>query len=280
MGEGSSGLFHGSPFQTNDSRPLFFEFKRMSEKNKAFDEWVQEQIDKGILERPDDETNADKLWTTEPLFSAYKKGVLRGYLDVHKKDLAEKFGVGALTQEEFLAQAFINPVYMNRVNLLFTRAYEDLKNITRDMANQMSRTMARGMADGLGLNVIARNLRRDVDNIGWRRSILFARTEVMSAHAEGQLDSFESFGNIGVSVEAEILTAGDERVCERCSLIAFVVLSIEEARGLLPLHVCCRCIWIPSNIGEEQTSQKRGPARENALRQALGSEKYEYHFKK
>jgi len=70
------------------------------------------------------------------------------------------------------------------------------------------------------------------------------------AHAEGQLDSFEDLNVEEVGVMAEWSTVGDDRVCELCEDLEGAIMTIDEARGLIPRHPNCRCAWIPANVGE------------------------------
>jgi hypothetical protein len=44
----------------------------------------------------------------------------------------------------------------------------------------------------------------------------------------------------------KIETAGDDRVCKICLAAAEDTYTLDEARGLLPLHPRCRCAWQPS----------------------------------
>lgn len=43
---------------------------------------------------------------------------------------------------------FNAPFYLERVGLVYTRTYTDLKGITDTMASQISRVLAQGMAEG------------------------------------------------------------------------------------------------------------------------------------
>ena len=81
-------------------------------------------------------------------------------------------------------------------------------------------------------------------------------TQGIHAHSEGQLDSFEKLGVEEVGVMAEWITAGDDRVCERCAVLEGAVLKVKEARGLIPRHPNCRCAWLPANVGEGVKGQK------------------------
>ena len=74
---------------------------------------------------------------------------------------------------------------------------------------------------------------------------MIARTEVIAAHAEGQLDAYSVLGVKQVKVQAEWLTAGDDLVCPLCADLDGEVMSIDEARGLIPRHPLCRCAWKP-----------------------------------
>jgi SPP1 gp7 family putative phage head morphogenesis protein len=74
---------------------------------------------------------------------------------------------------------------------------------------------------------------------------LLARTEIIRAHAEGTLNNFELAGLENVELQAEFLTAGDDRVCPICSALSGKIYSIKEARGIIPVHPNCRCTWLP-----------------------------------
>ncbi len=81
-----------------------------------------------------------------------------------------------------------------------------------------------------------------------RRAQILARTEIIRAHAEGQLQEFENWKVLQVNVKAEWITAGDNRVCPQCADLEGSIFTIEVARGMIPLHAQCRCAWIPFNV--------------------------------
>jgi len=120
---------------------------------------------------------------------------------------------------------------------------------------------------------IAREMNRTIDKMTRSRARVLARTEIIHAHAEGQLDSFEDLGVEEVGVEAEWSTAGDMHVCPVCSSLQGVVMSVAKARGLIPRHPQCRCAWIPANVGESAVGQKRGAAAEAAMKKSILAEK-------
>ena len=71
---------------------------------------------------------------------------------------------------------------------------------------------------------------------------------------------------------AEWSTAGDDRVCPLCGPLEGSVMTVKEARGLLPRHPNCRCAWIPADKKRKEAGQKRGPARDAAVKKSIKAE--------
>jgi len=50
------------------------------------------------------------------------------------------------------------------------------------------------------------------------------------------------------------------------------VLTIEEARGMIPRHPNCRCAYLPANVGESERGQKRGAEEiDDAMEESLAA---------
>ena len=82
-----------------------------------------------------------------------------------------------------------------------------------------------------------------------------ANTLIVAAHAESILDYYNSLGITSVLPEVEVAlpgvefgTAGDDRVCPDCESIAGQTFLLIEARGIIPVHIGCRCSWWPSIV--------------------------------
>jgi len=226
---------------TNAPGPKAFQFKTKDEKLKSFNRWFADLVNQGILEV--DRTT--RPWLAKYVESAYKKGAIRSYLEAHKKELGRTADFYAGTREQFLRSAFETPERMSKLKLLGTRAFEELKGISAEMSRQMSRVLADGMAHGKGPYEIARTMSNTITGIERKRAKVLARTEIIHAHAEGQLDGYEEMGVEEVSVDVEWSTAGDDLVCELCDEMEGEVFTIDEARGLIPKHPNCRCAWKP-----------------------------------
>jgi hypothetical protein len=360
-------------------------FRTDAEKLTAFKNWLQEQIDQEILSV--DATG--RPWTAKYVDSAYRKGVISSYNKVNPEILAESLELHAGSKRQFIESTFSRPERISKLQFLYTRSFEELQGITSVMSQQLSRTLANGIAEGKSARVIARELRKTVEGITKQRALALARTEIIAAHAEGQLDALEDLGVEQVTPLAEYSTAGDDLVCfpkftpietedgckyiyeieagdkvhtrdglkkvksvmkrkykgrmsiifpsdfnslictedhpiwtdeegwvpakdlkkgmtlkpfynqllkvdsvktydiehdesfyvynleiedkpefyangilvhncPLCEPLDGVVLTIKEARGLIPRHPSCRCSWIPANVGEDTKGQKRG----------------------
>ena len=230
-----------------------FAFQTDANKIASFQVWLATQVDQGILFVED----TTEPWMNEYVESAYKRGAVRGYTQVRGVaggTEAEAF-FEAGTKAEFLTSMFAGAESVARLESLFTRSFLLLKGVTDTMDSQLSIILAQGLADGLNPVAVARNMMKAIDKLEKIRALAIARTEIIRAHAEGQLDSFEKLGVEEVGVLAEWSTAGDDKVCEQCDALNNVVLTVKEARGMIPRHPNCRCSWIPSLIDHKQKGQ-------------------------
>lgn len=247
---------------------------RRDEQIDAFKQWLNQQINEGILEQV--EVNAARdVWLQQYINEAYNKGAGRSFDDhMRKFSQANQVQVDYYrgTKDQFLRDSFGRPVSMDRVKVLTSRTFSDLKNVTEAMSAQMHRTLVDSFIQGDHPYAMARKLMKNVDGIGKVRARTIARTETIAAHAEGQLDTLKALGVEEVSVMVEWATAGDDRVCDLCADLSGVVLKIDEARMLIPRHPNCRCAWMPANVGEDQSKQKRGKDAQEAIGKSIKDE--------
>lgn len=220
-----------------------YQFETDAKKQKAFLDWLQTQIDSGLLgvENGVDPTDP---FTTPYITSAYRQGLVRAYTDSHAEDLQDT-DFYQKSAAAFVKDSFASGVAMDKIESLATRSFEEMKGLTSNTRTQLNRILADSMANGLGADDTARDMVDQIDDMSRPRANMIARTETIRAHAEGQLDSFERLGVQELSVEVEWLTADDDSVCEDClDGAAESPYTIDEARGLIPFHPNCRCAWI------------------------------------
>jgi SPP1 gp7 family putative phage head morphogenesis protein len=211
----------------------------------AFRAWLKKTVDAGILEI-EDGVDPETPWMSEFVTRGYKKGVTRGFDQVNaKRSVLQSEAFFAGSKLQWLRSAFSGEEAVSKLQLIATRSYTKLQGITSEMDAELTRILVEGLAAGTSVVKIANQMVERIDGFSDERARRLANTEIMYAHAEGQLDSFERMGIAEVNLQAEWLTAGDTRVCYRCQAMAGSRLSIAEARGLIPLHPNCRCIWIP-----------------------------------
>lgn len=242
------GLRKRNPVTLNqDLEPRQFEFMRTDAKIKAFMDWLKEMERKGILTTTTSYGRiGEEPWTNTYIQSSYQRGMSRARQELKKAgyDVPEAQGFIPGGQDPIVA-AFNSPFHADRVALAYTRTFSELQGITSAMDQQISRALAQGLAEGQSPYQIARTIVDRVDKIGLTRARMLARTEVVSAHHQATINEYEQWGVKGVSVLAEWLTAGFG-VCPRClALAARSPYTLQEIRGLIPVHANCRCTTTP-----------------------------------
>lgn len=235
-----------------------FEFKRAPEKVSAFMAWLKKQEESGILEivqRPGVVVGTEAAWTDTWIQQAYAQGVRRARTELKRAG----YQIPGADSQIGGARQFMNqPAHVDRVGLLYSRTYEDLKTVTdvtngrirRAIADGLQEELARGAAEGLDPRQIAKNILKNVegaiDNVGKVRAQMIARTEVVRAHTVATIAEYrQAAGDIEVEVQAEVSTAGFN-VCPICeALAANGPYPLAKAETLIPAHPNCRCVLLP-----------------------------------
>ncbi|GAH67534.1 unnamed protein product, partial [marine sediment metagenome] len=133
------GLVTSQPMVFSQERQAW-RFRSDANKIKAYRVWLQQQIDAEILTPV--RGISGKPWLAPYIESSYKKGALRAYTDTHAEALAEDVTFYEGGKAEFLRQSFGAPEALSKIELLYTRAFDELKGVTDAMGQQMSRTLA------------------------------------------------------------------------------------------------------------------------------------------
>jgi SPP1 gp7 family putative phage head morphogenesis protein len=238
-----------------------FAFSRSSRKIEEFMRWLDEQVQRGLLTVAEAEQVGESIeaaWTNLYIWDSYKRGVLRARAEM----IAAGMVVPSIDDSGGIDMVLAGgPFHMDRVGVLFTRVYSELKGITEQMDAQISRILAQGMIDGDGPALIARKMIAvingdGVDKLGIRdtlgrfipakyRAEMLARTEIIRAHHLGTIQEYRNWGVLGIKVQGEWKTAGDDRVCEQCAGMEGKVFTLDEIEPMIPLHPMCRCIALP-----------------------------------
>lgn len=145
-------------------------------------------------------------------------------------------------------RTFDVPVHQDKVQNLYTRNFRELEGITDAVDQQISRELSQGLIEGINPNDMAERLAGRVESVGETRATVMARTEVINAHNEAALTTYEeALGpEAEVQLRAEILTAEDDRVCDECEPRHGDTMHIEDAHSNgPPFHPQCRCTVVP-----------------------------------
>lgn len=240
-----------------------FDFPLTQQKKEAFLAWLKKQEELGILETtriPQFGQAMEESWTDVFIRDSYERGIQRARYEMGKAG----YPVPTLEATGGLVGSMSLPIHVERLGVVYSRAFDQLRGITSAMDTQISHILAQGLADGDNPIPLARKLVAVIDGKGMgdlgvtdslgrfipaeRRARMLARTEIIRAHATGQLAEFSQWKVAGVEVEAEWVTAGFN-VCPQCQEKARQgPYTIEQAWNLIPFHPHCRCCWTAKPI--------------------------------
>jgi SPP1 gp7 family putative phage head morphogenesis protein len=190
------------------------------------------EIQKGVPTK-----SGRKRWSDVYLQSSYQKGLANAYGQVRK--------AGVTVEQRWIDSAFFRPIHADRAGLIYTRAYSELEGITTAIDTKLSGVLAQGMIEGRGVMSIARDMTDAIESIGIVRARRIARTEVIRAHAEATLNSYEESEIEGVNLLSEFSSIDDNARCPICAKLEGKQYTVSEARGVIPVHPNCRCGWTP-----------------------------------
>lgn len=250
-----------------------FAFTRSGEKVRAFMGWLDQQVEREMLTvtaMPQLGTGVEGAWTNMYVHDSYKRGVMRANYEMR----GAGFNVPNIDEQGGIDAMMGTPFHMDRVGVLYSRVFEELRGITAAMDQQISRVLAEGMIHGDGPALLARKMNATISGMGIgtlgltdtlgrfipaeRRATILARTEVIRAHHLGAVQEYKNWRVEGVRVRAEFRSADDERVCWECEdLERGGPYTLEEVEGMIPVHPQCRCVAIPTQPEIDPEAQRR-----------------------
>jgi HK97 family phage portal protein len=113
------------------------------------------------------------------------------------------------------------------------------QEIGETLSRDLAQSLAEGFTAGEGIpDLTDRVMQFFGDAV---RSERIARTETISASAQGTLTGYQESG---VVKKVQFYTAMDERTCEYCNEFHNKIYDIGQEMPI-PLHPNCRCVWLP-----------------------------------
>ena len=115
-----------------------------------------------------------------------------------------------------------------------------IKGINDTTLEKLKGTLQDGIDLGEGVDDLAKRVRETFEDARGYRAENIARTETISAFTEGNRQLYQEAG----VKQLQFWAAQDERTCEECFLEHGKKYDIQEAQGVIPKHVNCRCTWV------------------------------------
>jgi hypothetical protein len=246
-----------------------FAFLQSDQKVSQFMSWLAEQQKASLLTYWSNAkaTENDAPWTNVYVKRAYQSAMSQAEGALIKSG-HKPFSLAG--KGSSVVAAFNQPFHADRVAMLYTRTYEDLKTVANVMDSKIRNALIDGLTNVLPLGmvvgksplVVAKEVAAlatgPVDTIGIVRGQLIARTEIIRAHHQATINEYEKWGVQGVTVDAEWLTAGFN-VCDECDSMSGKEFSLEQIRSMIPAHPNCRCCAIPVIKKEEGVKAPPAP---------------------
>ena len=159
-----------------------WQFHSTEQKLAAFYQWIKRKILEYIIGDVVDEN----AWWASYIADGFRRGAARAFDDTRPQvrewqesaEAQQRLAWYNGTREEFLRSSFNWPVSQEKVKLLASRTFTDLKGVTDSMAARISHTLVDGLTKGDNPRVIGKALAKEV-SVGKVRSQTIARTECL-----------------------------------------------------------------------------------------------------
>jgi len=119
------------------------------------------------------------------LSSAYNDGINDTIQDIKNQSTPSLVGEIVSRQIQSISSDEFNPQATQSLALVYGRVFNEMKGLTDSMKVDLSETLTRGMADGLGIRAISADVQKRV-GVGFSRAQRIARTEILGAYRTAQ----------------------------------------------------------------------------------------------
>jgi SPP1 gp7 family putative phage head morphogenesis protein len=235
--------------RTNAEPKEAFDFPRKEGRVAAFMRVLQGWLDEEVLEPASPvEIQSGEHWTAEFLENAYVTGV-----NVAEGRLMQ---AGVSIGASDIETALNRPVAASQLRDIYTRAFENLKDITDDMARVIRNELTEAVRDGENPRKVANRLNEEIEGMTRTRATTLARTEIINSHASAAVNTYERAG-AGVVSHTSRQTAADASVCPWCRRLDGVPFTLSEFQSVtvrwgnqlmrvgVPAHPNGRCSPMP-----------------------------------
>jgi len=234
-----------------------FDFPTDRGQAKSFLRWLRSVLQDELLEPvPARDVREGRHWTAAYIRAAVTRGV--------NQSTGLLFQQGASVENIPDDEIVTRPIFQQTLEQAYTRAYQNLRDITETEADDIRETITKGLAEGWNPRKMADRLTADLRSIQHSRAETLARTETIEAHSDATLRNYERAGVNTVSHGEWQATPGLS--CPFCRRLSGVELTLEEmASGAVewrgstyrlkpPAHPNGTCVILPGVGGSPPSS--------------------------
>jgi hypothetical protein len=208
---------------------------------QSFAAWLEERLAFHLL-RGD--------WWEPHVRDAFTRGASRVYDEVRRaalRDPAQHAGGKAEFVRSLLARqtpwagVTVNALGpLERLGLLFGQFAVALRSLVAFVAGRASQAMPALLAAAASPEKVYRAVTKEVAAAGSRVASVVT-TELTRGYAAGALAGMGALGIVRTQARVEWRTASNP--CPLCAAMAGRTFTLEQAEGMIPRHVGCRCAW-------------------------------------
>jgi len=187
-------------------------------------------------------------WLAEYVREAYQVGISNGE--------GRLLQAGASLTPSDVEEVLRRPIAQRQLAELYGRAFENLKGIADDAAQEHRESLTGALAEGNNPRDVASALSETLTNVERSRLLTIARTEIVNSHADGAVAAYEGYG-ADVVTHTSRLTAKDASVCAFCRALDGIPFTLSEFQSVtvswggqprrvgIPAHANGRCSPMP-----------------------------------
>lgn len=190
-------------------------------------------------------------WCQRYISEAFYRGLSRSYDDIKRIDRSmasspESWHFYSGGKTEFVRRGMSDPKSQSAVGALVARAYTALQAVIDALTASMTQLLANEL-QRIASSALLSEALTEVVNLYRSRAETVMRTEIVRAHADGQLTGMAFLGVERVGVMLEWASSGDGEACPQCASTSRPPgpITLSQAAAIIPHHPNCRCAWVP-----------------------------------
>lgn len=171
----------------------FYSYDVSTQRYESINNFIERLLYSELLESIDG--RKPQNWFYQSYLSSAHNDAIRDTIQ-SSKNMADPKVVGdemAMMVRQLDADAF-NPQQVQSLGLVYSRVFNEMKGLTDSMKVDLSETLTRGMASGLGIQQITRDVAKRV-GVGFSRAQRISRTEILGAYRTAQRAKTKEINN-------------------------------------------------------------------------------------